>query len=232
MILFLGLFLSALFGVPHPAYTVTAPPVALAHTDPVKSIEPVVSVPPVALASTASVKAIASSPAVPFYSQFKDISSAKWQKVGCGVASLAMVIDYYKPAVPVNTLLSEAVALGAYSDAGWTYSGLIATSKKYGMRGTSYDLAGSGMENAYAKFTTALADGPVIASVHYKFDPNGTIPHLVVITDVKNGMLHYNDPAAAAGDKQISVADFQKAWKQRYIVIRPVTNEKLALDLR
>ena len=61
-------------------------------------------------------------PEVPFYSQFKDISSAKWQKVGCGVTSLAMVIEYYNPdSVSVNTLLNEGIAAGAYlNSAGWT----------------------------------------------------------------------------------------------------------------
>lgn len=178
----------------------------------------------VALPAHASTGAV---PTVPFYSQFKDISSPKWQKVGCGIASLAMVIDYYKPAVPVNKLLTEAVALGAYSDAGWTYSGLIATSKKYGMQGTAYDLSSSDMKTAYASFSTTLAKGPVIASVHYKFDPKSTIPHLVVIDSVKNGLVYYNDPAAKVGGKTISVADFQKAWKKRYIVIRP-SNTTLA----
>ncbi|CAN5686926.1 hypothetical protein BH11PAT2_BH11PAT2_04130 [soil metagenome] len=160
---------------------------------------------------------------VPFYSQFTDISSAKWQKVGCGIASLAMVIDYYKPAVSVNTLLSEGIALGAYSDAGWTYSGLIATSKKYGMQGTAYDLGSSDMKTAFSAFTTKLEDGPVIASIHYKFDPKSTIPHLVVIDSIKDGLVYYNDPAAKEGGKTIAVADFQKAWKKRYIVIRPTS---------
>lgn len=178
----------------------------------------------------ASVPTSNSTPAVPFYSQFKDISSTKWQKVGCGIASLAMVIDYYKPAVPVNTLLSEALALGAYSDAGWTYSGLIATSKKHGMQGTAYDLSSFNMKTAYAQFTTKLESGPVIASVHYKFDPKSTIPHLVVIDRIKDGVVYYNDPAAKTGGKTISVADFQKAWKKRYIVIRPVSSSsKVAL---
>lgn len=167
---------------------------------------------------------------VPFYSQFRDITSTKWQKVGCGVASLAMVIDYYKPAVPVNTLLKEAVALGAYSDAGWTYAGLISTSKKYGMKGTAYDLKGTASQKAYTQFTTALASGPVIASVHYKFDPKSTIPHLVVIESIKNGIVYYNDPADTSGQKQISVEKFRAAWKQRYIVIRPTTSSKQILS--
>lgn len=160
---------------------------------------------------------------VPFYSQFADISSPTWKKVGCGVTSLAMLIDFYKPdSVSVNTLLQQGIKAGAYlQSAGWTYAGLIGLSQKYGLEGTSYDLAKLSTGAAFAQFEKHLKDGPVIASVHYKFDPKSTIPHLVVINRIENGVIYYNDPAAKSGNLKISVADFQKGWKKRYIVIRP-----------
>jgi hypothetical protein len=40
---------------------------------------------------------------------------------------------------------------------------------------------------------------------------------------MKDGVMYYNDPASSGGQKQISSADFIKAWKQKYIVIRPTT---------
>ncbi|MSR70694.1 hypothetical protein EXS62_01505 [Candidatus Kaiserbacteria bacterium] len=162
-------------------------------------------------------------PQVPFYSQFHDISYTAWQKSACGVASLAMVIDFYKTEpVSVDTVLGQATSSGAYlKNAGWTYKGLIGVAKKYGLEGSSYDLAQSTTEVAFARFTDYLKDGPVIVSVHYKFDPKSTIPHLVVIDGVQGGVVYYNDPAAKTGQKQISVTDFQKAWKKRFIVIRP-----------
>lgn len=160
---------------------------------------------------------------VPFFSQFKDITSPEWQKVGCGVTSLAMMIEYYKPGtVLVNTLLKQGVKAGAYlEDAGWTYDGLIALSQKYGLDGNSYDLGGSTSAVAFLKMKETLKGGPVIASVHYKFDPNSRIPHLVVINGMKNDTLYYNDPAAKTGEKQISTEDFLKGWKKRFIVVRP-----------
>lgn len=163
-------------------------------------------------------------PDVPFYSQFKDISSAKWQKVGCGIASLAMLIDYYESnsVSSVDTLLTQGITSGAYlKNAGWTHRGLIALSKKYGLDGTSYDLARSSKTEAYEKFLGALDEGPVMASVHYKFDSKSTIPHLVVITAILGDTVYYNDPAAESGDKTISVFEFKRAWKKRFIVLRP-----------
>ncbi len=169
-------------------------------------------------------------PAVPFYSQFEDIEYPSWQKVGCGVASLAMVLDYYLPTVSVNLVLSQATSSGAYlKDAGWTYKGLIGVAKKYGLEGSSHDLAKLSTAAAYKQFKDYLKDGPVIASVHYKFDPKSKIPHLVVIDAVVDGVVYYNDPAAKSGQKQLSSADFLKAWKKRFIVLRPAKTPTVAI---
>ena len=160
---------------------------------------------------------------VPFYSQFTDITDPTWKKVGCGVTSLAMIIDYYKPdTVSVDTLLKQGIKEGAYlQNAGWTYKGLISLSNKYDLDGESYDLASLSDTEAFSKFKEALKDGPVMASVHYNFDPKSTIPHLVVINNLDENTLTYNDPAAKTGEKTISSENFIKAWKKRFLVFRP-----------
>ncbi len=167
---------------------------------------------------------------VPFYSQFKDITAPKWQKVGCGITSLAMVIDFYKDDVPsVNTLLKEGLSLGAYTDkSGWAYKGLIQVAKKYNLTGTTYDLGTSSSKVALYELTKSLEAGPVIASVHYKLDPKNTIPHLIVIDGISDDIVYYNDPAAKTGQKEISTSDFLKAWKKRFIVIRPAPEKTAA----
>ncbi len=168
---------------------------------------------------------------VPFYSQFKDITAPKWQKVGCGITSLAMVIDFYKEDVPsVNTLLKEGLSVGAYTDkSGWAYNGLIKVAQKYNLTGTTYDLGTSSSKVALAELTKSLETGPVIASVHYKLDPKNKIPHLIVIDGISDHVVYYNDPAAKTGQKEISTDDFAKAWKKRFIVIRPPM-KKVAVD--
>ena len=162
---------------------------------------------------------------VPFYSQLTDISSPQWQKVGCGIASLAMVIEYYKPnSVSVNELLKQGIAADAFlPDAGWTHGGLIGLSQKYGLDGASHSLAESSMSEAFQALEEILKEGPVMVSVHYTFDPQNPIPHLVVVNTVENGKVYYNDPAERAGGGSISISKFQSAWKKRYIAIRPVS---------
>lgn len=170
-------------------------------------------------------------PIVPFYSQFTDIHTAPWQKVGCGITSLAMIINYYNgEKVTVDTLLKEGVAMGAYNkNAGWVHKDLIAISNNYGLSGKSYDLSGSKNEVAFETLKKLLADGPVMASIHYQFNPKSSIPHVVVIDGIENGLIYYNDPAAKIGQKKISVEDFQKGWKRKLIVLRPTENKKTSV---
>lgn len=165
------------------------------------------------------------SPEVPFYSQFQDISSPKWKKVGCGITSLAMLIEYYEPdTVDVDTLLSEGIKRGAFiNNVGWSYAGLIDVSHKYGLDGEAHDLGNLSSEAARTELEDALAEGPVIASVHYKFDPKNPIPHLVVINGIDGDTVFYNDPASKeGGNLSLPLKTFLASWKQRFIVIRPV----------
>ena len=162
-------------------------------------------------------------PLVPFYSQFQDISKPEWQKLGCGIADLAMLVEYYNPGVvSVDTLLQEGIAAGAYQEgAGWTHRGLVLLARPYGLDGTSYDFAQIDTNTAFAQFKTSLQEGPLIASVHYKLDPQNPIPHLIVVTGIRDNIVYYNDPAETTGGTAISVEDFLNAWKKRFVVVRP-----------
>lgn len=162
-------------------------------------------------------------PIVPFYSQFSDIHALSWQKIGCGIASLAMIVDYYSTEnISVDELLEKGIRNGAYDKkAGWRHKDLISLANNYGLMGNSYDVSSLSKEAAFTELKTVLADGPVIVSIHYKFNPKNLIPHLVVLDGITDGVIYYNDPAAKSGQKQISIADFQKGWKEKFIVIRP-----------
>ena len=159
-------------------------------------------------------------PILPFYSQFNDITLAKWKKIGCGVASAAMIINYYYPnSVSVNTLLQEGINSGAYiNGAGWSHQGLANIFIEHGLIGKTFDLSQLSMDKAFEKLNEILEkDGPSIASVHYTFDPKNKIPHLVVINGVKDGLVYYNDPASDSGNKTISIEKFKNSWKKRFI---------------
>ena len=109
-------------------------------------------------------------PNVPFYSQFADIQASEWKKVGCGVTSLTMIINYYSPdSVSVNTLLKQGIKEGAYlQNAGWTYKGLISLGKKYGLYGNSHDLSGLNEETSFSQFTSVILALAILAVVTAK----------------------------------------------------------------
>lgn len=159
---------------------------------------------------------------VPFYSQFTDISAPEWRKIGCGIASLAMLVDFYTTEeVSVDALLNEGIQANAYTgNAGWSHAGLIGLAKDHGLSGEAVYMTDLSMTAAFSKLEEALKDGPVMASVHYTFKPTNPIPHLVIVTGVENGEVHYNDPAEKSADGTVSVEQFKSAWKKRYIEIR------------
>ncbi len=161
-------------------------------------------------------------PRVPFYSQFYDIHAVEWQKLGCGIADVAMLIEFYRPGVAsVDTLLQEGIDAGAFvNGAGWSHMGLALLAQKYGLKGMAHDLSHLDMDAAFAQFEEFLKEGPVIASVHYRLEPTNPIPHLIVVNGISNGLVYYNDPALASGGSNISIQGFMDAWKKRFIVIR------------
>lgn len=180
---------------------------------PAQEIRPLLPVPLVEATTT-----------VPFYSQFRDITATSWKKVGCGITSLAMIINYYEPGtVTVDALLTEGIAAHAYQkNAGWIHAGLITLGTHYGLTGKAY--YGVSIDT----LATSLKEGPVIASVHYKLDPKNPIPHMIVVTRIEDDVVYYNDPAAQRGDKEVSVRAFSAAWKKRFIAIRPTVANSAA----
>ena len=182
------------------------------------------SAPPAHVISISDLSAQAETiPHVPFYSQFIDISSLAWRKKSCGMASLAMIINFYDPGiVSAQKLLEKGIAAGAYMNGvGWTHQGIVSLADRYGLSGDTYDLSNLSKNDAFAQLEDFLVDGPVIASVHYKFNPKSPIPHLVVVNGIDGDNVSLNDPAAKSGGEKISIPDFIAGWKKRFIVIRP-----------
>lgn len=86
----------------------------------------------------------------------------------------------------------------------------------------THDYKGLTMDDAFAALKKDLDDGPVMASVHYTFKPTNPIPHLVIISGIKNDQIYYNDPADTTGGGHISTEQFKSGWKKRYIEFYPL----------
>ncbi len=169
---------------------------------------------------------------VPLYSQISDISSVAWRQKGCGVADVAMIVDFYKPnTTTVQKVLEEAIKAGAYvKNVGWSHAGLAALAVKHGLVGKTVDLSIVKKEVAFSEFKNTVMEGPVIASIHRGFNPASPFGHLIVVTGFDDKLVYYNDPGKHDGIRTVPVADFMKGWKKRLIVIRePETKNKVAL---
>ena len=167
---------------------------------------------------------------VPLFSQISDITSLAWQQKGCGVADVAMIVEFYKPkTTSVQEILNEALKQGAYvKNVGWSHEGLAALAVKHDLVGKTVDLSSLKNTTALSQFKEIVKEGPVIASIHRGFNPKSSFGHLVVVTGFDEKLVYYNDPGKHDGIRNIAIADFTKGWKKRLIVIRePVA--KLAL---
>lgn len=160
-------------------------------------------------------------PVVPFYSQIDDIDWVDWRSKACGVVGLAMIINYYFPdKTTPQQLLEEGLNAGHFlNGVGWKHMGLALMAQDHGLDGKSYDYLSYDMDFAYERLLEYLEKGPVIVSVFHSFDPQSPIPHLAVVNGIKNDVVYYNDPAEKFGGGSISVRDFQRGWKKRFIAI-------------
>ncbi len=162
---------------------------------------------------------------VPYYSQLRDVSAVEWRMEACGIAAMAMEIGFYKPnAVSVDKMLDQAIASGSYAkNAGWKHHELSALATRYGLAGKVYNLATLKNEAAFANFKVVLSEGPVIVSIHNKFNPKATLGHLIVVTGIDNDFIYYSDPASTTetkGEKKITIQGFLAGWKKRFITVR------------
>lgn len=160
---------------------------------------------------------------VPLYSQISDISWPDWRQKGCGIVDVTMIIEFYKPnTTSVQEVLEQGIKSGAYvTKVGWSHDGLAKLAKKHGLVGKVYDFSKSDKDTAFSQFQNILKEGPVIASIHRGFDPKSPYGHLVVITGSDKDFIYYNDPGKREGIRKVSIADFKKGSKRRFIDISP-----------
>ena len=97
-------------------------------------------------------------------------------------------------------------------------SNLLSIAQKNGLNGQAVYAV------SFDTLVQAVEEGPVIVSVDYSMTAQNTIPHLIVVTDIKDGLVHYNNPASLSGGETILADNFKMTWKKNYIEIKPERN--------
>ncbi len=154
------------------------------------------------------------------YINQRDITG--WEKRGCGIACVGMVLGVAGQPVMTDTLVEEALALRGYLDGiGWKHSTLarMLTNRKLPAYTQEFTLP----DGDTALFTAGVkkireqtaAGNPVIVSVHRGFDPGSGSTHLVVITAVTDDAFVIQDPDYEHGGPDIVVpfTAFSRAWR-------------------
>jgi hypothetical protein len=174
---------------------------------------------------------------VPFISQYADLGDHEWRARGCGIASLAMVMAFWHSrnaayrSGSLDGVLRAGLSCGAYREGiGWTHAGLVATARIFGYDGFNADYAAKSphpktAQEAWDLLQLELRTGPVLASVFSGLDPSRGGGHIVVVTGCADGLVTFNDPEALTameGQRVLALEAFLRAFKLRYIVIRPV----------
>jgi ABC-type bacteriocin/lantibiotic exporter with double-glycine peptidase domain len=163
---------------------------------------------------------------VPAYSQYLDVRLHGWPKRACGIVALKMLLDYLSPRMRrmnIDNLIVFGLAREAYiPGVGWKHRGLAKLAEEFGLEGKNYDWADIDPKAAFVRMRRH-AHFPFLASVHKHFDSkNGG--HLIVVTKVEDGLVHYHEPAShsrARIPRTVDTTAFLSGWKRRIITVRP-----------
>jgi hypothetical protein len=168
-------------------------------------------------------------------SQHLDLKNKDWQKAGCGIVSLLMLMEHQRGAgqrnkfkLPdINKLYQAGLNRRAYiKGVGWRHTGLVGLAKIYGFKQSqAYDLANQPDKQAKQAedfLKGELAKSPVIASVYSKYEP-GRGGHLAVLLSLSSKKAILLDPDSRTREgiyKEIEATKFIAAWKKRFIVVQ------------
>lgn len=173
---------------------------------------------------------------VPFVSQYHDLADPEWQWRGCGIVALKMVLDYWhgrddrNRTIGLDELHKKGLGIKAYKNGiGWSHAGLVQLGRDLGYEAYNRDWAPGGptpkdSDAAWEALKLELKNGPVLGSVYSGFKRSRGGGHIVVLAGETDGLVFLNDPEERneqEGRKAFAIPVFRKAFKRRYIVIRP-----------
>lgn len=171
---------------------------------------------------------------IPYYS----LSLLKgFEGSGCGIVSLAMVLDFIsKKRTNIEKLKDEGLLVGArVSKYGWTQEGICSLARNKGLnayfqefRSVKVDLKNKSFKERGVLVNSGIdkirdlikKNTPVIVSVSKGFNGNEET-HLVVVTGFNEKGFYFNDSRIKTGGKSIftSFSKFKKYWRKRILVV-------------
>jgi len=166
-----------------------------------------------------------------------------WKNNACGIAVIKMIISFLQKTLPpIDTLINQGVAIGGYTEDGWTHESLVRLLRNYGINAYpqefrtisvefnengpvfnpsefSEKLFESGIQKIIQKIDNKL---PSIVSVNAGFNDNAHT-HLVLITGYDDKGFFYHDPDSRNGvtkkDEFVDLEKFKEYWRKFAIFV-------------
>lgn len=147
---------------------------------------------------------------------------AGWEKQGCGIACVAMVLLRAGRDVQTEDLVREALAADGYLDGiGWKHAILTRILTNRNIPAYTQDFTSPGDDTTLFRLgekkvrEQAAAGSPVIVSVLRGFQPSAASTHLVLITGVTENSFVIDDPDHTGGAEGMNIPfdTFSKAWR-------------------
>lgn len=170
----------------------------------------------------------------PYYSQYLGVADIAWQPRACGIACLKMLLESRGVQTPpLDEMILQGEALGAYGESGWKHDGLMALAKQYGVKLSRNEWRQSetktpdelNEEGVNFLISELRAGRPVLVSAIKKFQEDDKF-HMVVLTgfEEKDAILtgfYYHDSAAQSrgeGENLFVPMDiFRTKWRKMAI---------------
>lgn len=172
--------------------------------------------------------------AVPYYSQYLDVTDTKWQPRACSVVCLKMLLESKGVQTPsLDEMIAQGDAIGAYGESGWKQDGIIALARQYGARlpraewrqsdiKTPDELNEEGITFLISELRAGRA---VLASAIKKFEEENKF-HLVVLTGfeekdgVVTGFYYHDSDTQVRGEGEnlfVPIDTFRSKWRRMAI---------------
>ena len=157
-----------------------------------------------------------------------------WQKNGCGIACVAMVLARAgKKCIPED-LAKEALALNGYLEGvGWRHTALARTITNHGVPAYAQEFTSPDKNTTLRTIglqkiqKQAIAAIPSIISVCRNFKPNAQTTHLVVVVGFNQQNFIIDDPdhTHGAANIQIPIEQLAQVWRGYAIFIDSISEQ-------
>lgn len=184
--------------------------------------------------------------ATKYFSQFRDVVSEEWKPKACSLACLKMALDYHNAAdkLSIDDLIKEGIAIGGYSNHGWTHHAISLLSHNHGVPAYHEEFRSVSVDPTDGRFSKSSFEDEMLAaglsrlqkgldenrlpivSIMRNWDQNSTFHSILLVGYESEGEtlkgFYYHDPDTLQGEREglfVDTETFLKNWRKMAVFI-------------